>query len=78
MSINSYFLRHVIHDMDCNKIHTENKELINKIKIVEEKNSILTNEKNNLQYKLNGIMGSQDEIYKNYTELIIKISKCKC
>ena len=74
----SYFMKYVISDIDCNEIRSKNKDLSKKINELEENNKKLQKENNDLKYKLDGIMNSQDEIYKKYTDLIIKISKCKC
>ena len=81
----SYFMKYVISDIDCNEIRSKNKDLLKKIKELEEDNNKLTEnnnklmkENNDFKYKLDGIMNSQDEIYKKYTDLIIKITNCKC
>ena len=74
----SYFMKYVISDIDCNEVRSKNKVLLKKINELEENNEKLKIENNDLKYKLDGIMSSQDEIYKKYTDLIIKISKCKC
>jgi FtsZ-binding cell division protein ZapB len=74
----SYFMKYVISDIDCNEIRSKNKDLLKKINELEKNNEKLKIENNDLKYKLDGIMSSQDEIYKKYTDLIIKISKCKC
>lgn len=74
----SYFMKYVISDIDCNEVRSKNKDLLKKINELEENNKKLMKENNDFKYKLDGIMSSQDEIYKKYTDLIIKISKCKC
>ena len=74
----SYFMKYVISDIDCNEIRSKNKDLLKKIKELEEDNENLNKEIKEFKYKLDGIMNSQDEIYKKYTELIIKITNCKC
>jgi FtsZ-binding cell division protein ZapB len=71
-------MKYVISDIDCNEIRSKNKDLLKKINELEKNNEKLKIENNDLKYKLDGIMSSQDEIYKKYTDLIIKISKCKC
>lgn len=78
MSGINYFMKYVITDIDCNDIRSKNKDLLKKINELEKNNEKLMKENKDLKYKLDGIMNSQDEIYKKYTELIIKISNCKC
>ena len=78
MSGMSYFMKYVISDIDTNEIRSKNKDLSRKINELEEHNKNLQKENTDLKYKLDGIKNSQDEIYKKYTELIIKISNCKC
>ena len=73
-----YFMRCVSHDIDCDNIRLKNKDLLKKIKELEGINEKLLKDNNDLKYKLDGIMSSQDEIYKKYTDLIIKIANCKC
>lgn len=74
----SYFMKYVISDIDCNETRSKNKDLSKKINELEENNKKLQKENNDFKYKLDGIMNSQDEIYKKYTDLIIKITNCKC
>lgn len=74
----SYFMKYVISDIDCNEVRSKNKDLLKKINELEENNEKLKIENNDLKYKLDGIKNSQDEIYKKYTDLIIKITNCKC
>lgn len=78
MSGMSYFMKYVITDIDCNNIRSKNKDLSQNIDELEKNNEKLNKENKDLKYKLDGIMNSQDEIYKKYTELIIKISNCRC
>ena len=73
----NYFMKYVITDIDCNDIRSKNKDLLKKINELEKNNKKLQKENNDLKYKLDGIMNSQDEIYKKYTDLIIKISNCR-
>ena len=73
-----YFMRYVSQDIDCDNIRSKNKDLLKRVKELEENNEKLLKENNDIKYKLDGIMSSQDEIYKKYTDLIIKISNCKC
>lgn len=74
----SYFMKYVISDIDYNEIRSKNKVLLKKIKELEEHNETLNKENKDLKYKLAGIVDSQDDIYKKYTDLIIKVSNCKC
>ena len=74
----SYFMKYVISDIDCNEIRSKNKDLLKKIKELEEHNQNLNKENKDLKYKLDGVINSQDEIYKKYTDLIIKITNCRC
>ena len=73
-----YFMRYVSQDIDCDNIRSKNKDLLKRVKELEENNEKLLKENNDIKYKLDGIMSSQDEIYKKYTDLIIKIANCKC
>lgn len=74
----NYFMKYVITDIECNNIRSENKDLSQNIDELEKNIEKLKKENNDLKYKLDGIMNSQDEIYKKYTDLIIKITNCKC
>ena len=74
----SNFMKYIISDLNCNELVNKNNELVNKNKILEEDKETLKNDTKDLKYKLNGIQNSQDEIYKKYTDLIIKIIRCKC
>ena len=88
----SNFMKYIISDLNCNELMNKNNELVNKNnelvnknnelvnknKILEEDKETLKNDTKDLKYKLNGIQNSQDEIYKKYADLIIKISRCKC
>ena len=81
----SNFMKYIISDINCNELMKKNNELMKKNNELmkknnelTDKNKILEEDKETLKYKLNGIQNSQDEIYKNYTDLIIRISRCKC
>tara|TARA_B100000900_G_C20586212_1_gene719683 strand:+ start:451 stop:666 length:216 start_codon:yes stop_codon:yes gene_type:complete len=71
-------MKYVISDIDCNDFRSKNKDLLKKIKELEEHNQNLNKENKDLKYKLDGVINSQDEIYKKYTDLIIKITNCRC
>lgn len=73
-----YFMRCVSQDIDCNNFRSKNKDLLKRVKELEGINEKLLKDNNDIKYKLDGIMSSQDEIYKKYTDLIIKIANCKC
>ena len=88
----SNFMKYIISDINCNELMNKNNELMNKNNELvnknndlmnknnelTDKNKILEEDKETLKYKLKGIQNSQNDIYKNYTDLIIKISRCKC
>jgi len=74
----SNFMKYIISDINCNELMNKNNELMNKNNELMNKNKILEEDKETLKYKLKGIQNSQNDIYKNYTDLIIKISRCKC
>jgi len=73
-----YFMRCFSQDIDCDNIRSKNKDLLKRVKELEGINEKLLKDNNDIKYKLDGIMSSQDEIYKKYTDLIIKIANCKC
>ena len=74
----SNFMKYIISDINCNELMNKNNELVNKNNELTDKNKILEEDKETLKYKLKGIQNSQNDIYKNYTDLVIKISGCKC